>query len=273
VTLLSLAHLTFVDVPPPDLVALAADAGYGAVGLRLSPARDDEAPWPMAAGSTMLRETGRRLDATGLGVLDVEVVRLTPDVDVASYAPMFEIAAELGARFAVVSGFDPDERRLTECFAALATLAAAHGVHAMLEPMAYCEVTSLAQAARIVAAAGVGGVLVDTIHVARTGGTPADVAALGPSGYLQVSDAAATSPAGLAAIADESRHARLPPGEGALPLTEVLAAFAPGTPISVEAPSAQLRAALGEAGYARRLRAATETTIEEVRWTGTTSGH
>src|SRR4051794_41464770 len=65
-TALSLGHLTFVDVAPPDLVDLASAADFGAVGLRLAPARDGEAPWPMLgddAASPMLRETRRRLDA------------------------------------------------------------------------------------------------------------------------------------------------------------------------------------------------------------------
>ncbi len=33
--LLSLAHLTAITLPPPDLIHAAADVGFDAVGLRL----------------------------------------------------------------------------------------------------------------------------------------------------------------------------------------------------------------------------------------------
>jgi sugar phosphate isomerase/epimerase len=260
---LSLGHLTFVDLAPPALVGVAAAGGFGAVGLRLAPARDGEAPWPMLGeAAPMLRATRARLEAHGLGVLDVEVVRLTPDVDVAAYAAFLTTAAGLGARYAVVSGFDEDAWRTAERFAALCALAEPFGVRPMLEPMAYSAVRSTAQAAAIVERSGsaYGGVLVDTIHLARTGGGPRDVAALAPGrlGYVQVNDAPAAPPAGgLDAIAAESRHDRLPPGEGELPLRAVLAELPPGAPVSVEAPSARLRAALGDDGLARRLHAAT----------------
>ena len=38
---LSLAHLSLIACPPDQLVALAAEAGFGHVDLRLSPATPD----------------------------------------------------------------------------------------------------------------------------------------------------------------------------------------------------------------------------------------
>lgn len=259
--LLSLAHLSLVDVAPPRLVELAAAAGFGAVGLRLYPARDDEAQWPLIGDTAMVRETRALLASSGLDVVDVEVLRLTEQPDMDGYARVLETAAELGARFAVVSGFDHDETRLSDHFAALCELAGPHGPRPMLEPMAYSSVSSLAQARRIVERAGSphGGVLVDTIHLSRTGGALADVQALDPllQGYVQWSDAPAAPPAGgLDAIAVESRTARLAPGEGELPLLGVLATLPPAAPISVEVPNDAQRARLGDLGHARRLHAA-----------------
>ncbi|MDO8186512.1 TIM barrel protein [Conexibacter sp. JD483] len=271
---LSLAHLSLVDVPPPRLVEIAAEAGFDAVGLRLWPARDDEARWPLLGDTAMARETRALLRATGLGVVDVEVLRLTPTPDLDAYARVLAAAAELGARFAVVSGFDPDEQRLTANYARLCELAAPLGVRPLLEPMAYSAVCSLAQAAQIATAAEaapapsapaaprvgatVGGVLVDAIHLSRTGGTLADVEALDPrlQGYMQWSDAPAALPPGLDAIAAESRTARLAPGEGALPLLGLLATLPADAPISVEVPDDAARARLGDLGHARHLQAA-----------------
>lgn len=264
---LSLGHLTFIDLAPPDLVDRAAAGGFGAVGLRLAPAREDEAPWPLLGDAPpMLRETRRRLDAHGLGVLDVDVLRLTPAVRIDGYAPLLTTAAELGARFAVVCGFDEDAARLTERFGALCALAEPFGVRPMLEPMLYSSVRSTAAAARIVAASGstYGGVLVDTIHLARTGGGPDDVAAIDPArlSYVQINDAPAAAPVGgIDAVVAESRQNRLPPGEGELPLRAVLGVLPPDAPVSVEAPSVRLRAELGDEGLARRLHAAATATI------------
>ena len=71
-----LEHLTLLGVSPPDLVTVAAAAGFDAVGLRISPAADGERPWPVWPGSPMLAETIRRCADTGIRVLDAEAVRL-----------------------------------------------------------------------------------------------------------------------------------------------------------------------------------------------------
>lgn len=262
---LSLAHLSLVDVAPPRLVEIAAEAGFDAVGLRLWPARDDEARWPLLGDTAMARETRALLRATGLGVVDVEVLRLTDAPDLDAYARVLDAAAELGARFAVVSGFDRDERRLTTNYARLCALAAPHGLRPLLEPMAYSAVSTLAQAVRIATAAGQpqAGVLIDAIHLSRTGGALADVAALDPrlQGYVQWSDAPAAPPPDLDAIAAESRTARLAPGDGELPLLELLATLPADAPISVEVPNDAARARLGDLGHARRLQAAATTLL------------
>ena len=57
---LALDHLTLLDVAPPDFVALAAGAGFDAVGLRIAPATAGESPWPMSPGSRMLAQTVQR---------------------------------------------------------------------------------------------------------------------------------------------------------------------------------------------------------------------
>jgi hypothetical protein len=44
--LLSIAHLTVLDAAPPQLVTVAADAGFDAVGIRVWPAADEPA-YPM----------------------------------------------------------------------------------------------------------------------------------------------------------------------------------------------------------------------------------
>lgn len=80
---ISLSALTVLELPPPDLVDCAATTGYDCVGLRLLPATPEEQRHPMIGRTRMVRETRRRLDDTGMSVWDVEILRLTPDTDVA----------------------------------------------------------------------------------------------------------------------------------------------------------------------------------------------
>jgi len=47
-------HLTLLQVSPPDLVVIASEAGFDAIGLRVGTAGPGEEPYPIAIGSPML---------------------------------------------------------------------------------------------------------------------------------------------------------------------------------------------------------------------------
>lgn len=249
-------HLTMLDVSPPEMVGIAHEAGFDAVGLRIQAASPDEEPWPMGAGSPMLRETLLRLDATGVRVLGVEVARIGPDTSRADYEGTLEVGAELGARYLTVNGDDPDTGRVTETFSALVADARPYGIQPLIEPIPYTEVSNLDVAVRI-AGRSEGGVLLDTLHFQRYGGTPEDLRSIPPGlfGYVQLCDAPLAPPSGLPRPLElprgqstdgtdlqlESRAMRLLPGDGELPLREILAAALDGIPVSVEAPVLSLR--------------------------------
>ncbi|HTP97545.1 MAG TPA: xylose isomerase, partial [Burkholderiales bacterium] len=74
--------------------------------------------------------------------------------------------------------------------------------------------------------------------LARSGGTPRDVAALDPQrlAYCQLADARGPRPASDAALRDEARSGRCLLGEGELPLAELLGALPAGLPLGVETP-------------------------------------
>ena len=78
---------------------------------------------------------------------------------------------------------------------------------------------------------------IDALHLARSGGSPAAVAALPPEriAYMQLCDGPVEAPP-LEDLAREARNDRLSPGEGQLWLDEVLDALPDGIPISVEVP-------------------------------------
>ena len=65
----------------------------------------------------VLAETAAALKDTGVGVADVEIVRLKAETDVADFTPFFARAERLGAKNVLVAGDDPEEARLTALLA------------------------------------------------------------------------------------------------------------------------------------------------------------
>ena len=257
---LSLASLSALHVPPPDLVRWAAEAGFDLIGaLRLVRASDGSG-FDLVGDVALRRATAQALADTGLGVLDVEVFRVRSGSSAAQAEPLLAIGAELGARFLLTAVEDPEPGRRAEVFAELCRLASGYGVRCVVEPMLFSAVRTPAEALDLLEAAGAedAGILIDTLHLVRAGGVPADLDALGESRlpYVQLCDAASaepagTDPAGLRRAVQEAVAHRLPPGEGVLPLSEVLRRIPPGVPVSVEAPNP---ASLTDpAGWIRRL--------------------
>src|ERR1700737_4266768 len=107
-----LAALTVLELPPPEMVACAVDAGFDCVGLRIIPATPQEVQHPMVGDTPLVRETERRLKDTGLRVLDVEIFRLRPDTVIADYEAALATGARFGATEALVAGNDPEEAKL-----------------------------------------------------------------------------------------------------------------------------------------------------------------
>ena len=109
--------------------------------------------------------------------------------------------------------------------------------------MMITEVKTVGDAVRLIADSGANNavITVDAVHLARSGGSPADIAALDPAliGYLQLCDGPAVMPP--ESFLWEAGTERLLPGDGELPLRELAAAVPTGTVIGVEAPSQRRR--------------------------------
>ncbi|GAA1196141.1 TIM barrel protein [Prauserella alba] len=279
-TPIGLAHLTLLRLSPPDLVTVAAAAGYDFVGVRVRAVTAGEHQYPMEPGSPMSAETLRRLDDTGLEVRDVEFLTVGPDTGPADWKPALDAGAALGARTFSVVGTDPDRGRLTDTLAALAADAGPLGIQPTLEPISYQPVATITDAAEIATAAGIA-VLVDALHVQRGGSTIDDVRALDPAlvpclqlcdGPLQAPehlDLPAELPLGMTAdgsvLQIEARARRRAVGAGELPLAGLVDAAPPGVPLSVEVPDAHLQARASDLEVARHQLAAARTLIGGAR--------
>ncbi|SAL83087.1 xylose isomerase domain-containing protein [Caballeronia arvi] len=236
---LSLSHLTVLDVGPPHLISLAAQAGFRAVGIRLCSPMPGGIAYPLRAGAPELRDTLRLMKAHDVIVSDIEVVRIAPDTRIDDYVPAFEAGAELGARRVCINIDDADRARVIDRLAALCDLARPFGLSLDIEFMIWRPVARLEDAVDIVKAVRMDNafVLVDALHLFRSGGTVEAVAALDPAliGSIQLCDAPIASPS-PSGIVDEARSNRLLPGEGQLPLLKLLAASPKDVPLSVEVP-------------------------------------
>lgn len=243
--MISLAAATVLDAGPAETLEAAAAAGYDGVGLRLDPEVT-----PVADARALRRRAGD----LGLELLDLEVVRLGPDLCPDAGRRMLDLAEALGVRFLLTVSQHPDRSATTAHLARLVEEARGSSARIALEFMRFTEVTGLHDAVATLDAidAPDAVVLVDALHLRRGCESPADLAAVPAHriGYLQLCDAPAAAPTDLA---DEARHHRLPPGEGELPLLDLLGHAPAGLPCSVEVQSDRLTAELDPAARARRL--------------------
>ncbi|MFN3888992.1 MAG: sugar phosphate isomerase/epimerase family protein [Beijerinckiaceae bacterium] len=240
---ISLAALTILDAGPIGQVYAAREGGFASVGLRLQPLL----PSDQAIVGDAEKEAAllKALDETKMKVLEIGVFPLKPATKAEDFAPVVAFSAKIGARYLVCPIEDDDKARRVETFRAVCDLAAQFGMEALVEFNPYSGCRSLAEAADLAreAARRNGKLLIDVLHLSRSGGSPEDArridAALVP--LVHFCDAP-PKPAGDRSVDElrkESRTARMLPGEGSLWLAELLDALSPDVAISVEAPSAR----------------------------------
>ncbi len=258
----SLAHLTVLGLPPPEVVRVAARTGYRTVGLRLLRATDATPGYPLMHDPAAMRATKAAMAETGVGVLDIEFVRITPGIDVDALEPFFAAGAELGARYVITAPYDPDHARLADRLGVIAEHAARHGLRAVLEFFPWTSVPDLGTAATVVEASGRPdiGILVDALHFNRSASTVEQLDRIPARRlpFMHVCDAPVQDSYTMEELLHAGRAERLPLGEGAIPIRDILKHMPPGTPLALEMPMTALAAAEGAEAVALRVRRAAE---------------
>lgn len=222
-----------------ETVALAASAaGFPAFGVRIEPSEWTE---------LRARRLGFLAESEGLTILDAEVLWIQPGGPDASLFRLVELGIAMEARNLLVVSSDADEQATAETFARICEHAAPAGVPVSLEFGRFTKVPDIAAALRIIAAVSLPNarLLIDPLHLFRSGGTVADVAAVHRSlfSYAQFCDAppGGPDPDDFQAIRAEALDGRVLPGDGVLPLDDLLGALPSDLPLSVELRSRQLR--------------------------------
>ena len=257
-SLYSLAHLTLIGVTPPELVYIAARAGYDAVSPRFIPMHVPGEFTQSPVGKSQIQATKTALKTTGLKVLDVELARLTEDVDPRDFVPALELGGELDAQRMIMSAWTKtrdDRNFLIDVYAETCDLARPYGISVDLEFPTFSRLRTLDEALDIVRAADRpnGGILVDTLYLHLSRVDLAELLHI-PSElfhFLHVSDC-------LPGIADTregmiqlARDARLYPGEGWIDFKGIIERMPP-VDYSIELPNKARIKELGYEEHARR---------------------
>ncbi len=251
----SLAHLTVLSLTPPQLVEVAARTGYEYVGVRITRVTPQEVLYDLARDRALMRETKARLADTGVAVLDVELFRMDPALEPEHFEPELDASAELGARHVIAQLPDPDRERAIRRFARLCDMALARGLFVSLEVPHWTETGTLSEAARVVRAVNRtnAGILVDMLHFGRSGSSVDELARLPREWFrfAHVCDAAIEVSSTMEGIIRTARDERQFPGEGGIPVREILARMPHDIPYALEIPRAALTKAVGPEEVAR----------------------
>jgi sugar phosphate isomerase/epimerase len=220
-------------------IEAASAAGFVAAGLRIQSPTHVSGAQNAVGNAALVRDIRSALAATGVQAMDAEVATLSAGIEPQAYRPMVETAAELGFQFIQVVCEDFDLDRATDRLAAFADLAATFRLRLALEFMRFRSVATLDAAVAMIERTKRPNVclLLDALHLARSGGNPAAIRDV-PAPLVaiaQLCDGAAQAPA-LDELAKEARTDRLYPGKGALPLAAFLDALPSDIPLSIEVP-------------------------------------
>lgn len=238
---LSLAYLTVPDAKPQDVVILAKEIGFTHVGLRLLPAIDGEIVYPIMTELKLLNETLAALKGTGVKIADIEIIRINEKISVNQFDKFFEYASKLGAENITVVGDDANTNRLISKFIQLCEKAKQYNLFLNLEPISWTKVNTLELAITVLKNSNQinSGILIDTFHISRMN-TPLEHLKDLKKEWLriiQVSDAPMNFTNEQSKIRCEARTARLMPGQGDLPIEDILKYMPSESIISVEVPN------------------------------------
>lgn len=263
----SLAYLTSHRCTPPEAIRVAAANGYAFAGLRLWPNAPGAPQQRLLGQPEVLRETVAAQRDTGVGVFDLEIIRIGEAFDPHAWDALYDAGAALKAKAILVAGDDPDEARLTASYARLCEVMAPYGMTADLEFMPWTAVPDARAALRIVTNAGSpanAGILVDALHFGRSGTTLADIRAIPRSllHYAQICDAAAGTHFTTEQMIHTARCERLLPGEGSIDVQGLFDALPADLPVSVEVVNFEREASTSPSGWAGLCLAASRPFVE-----------
>jgi sugar phosphate isomerase/epimerase len=248
---LGIEFLSVFGLPPVDFVCLAADLGCRYISTGLTPYPYDPPTYPpfsLRDNPLLRREMTAAMRDRGVSISLGEGMTVRSGADIRDRSGDLEIMAELGIRRVNTVSLEPDLNRTIDQFGLLAETAASLEMETTMELSPGLTIPDLPTALDTVRQVGRPDfrLLIDVMHVIRSGSGPADIAALDPAvvGYIQLCDAPLVPL--VPDYAQEAMFERMVPGTGGLPLPEVLAALPGDVVIGLEVPlRSQAQAGVG----------------------------
>lgn len=251
--LLTMHHFTVFDLPPERFIDLAAVAGCSQVCLFVEAPDDllgaDGEPLFHVVDAGNLRSVREHLASSGVGVANLEFYPIDAAPDFERFRASLARGAELGGRTAVVHLHDTQPSRAGDHLGQFCELASSLGLSAGLEFMpATPGCPTLASAVGYVRNLGCAnlGVAVDVLHAHLSGATPGDLASIAQHelAYAQLCDIGQAAcdrlqrePQAYLDVAFQ----RLYPGEGIIPLRDLVASLPADLPWDIEVPRPDYR--------------------------------
>lgn len=235
--LLSLAAGTLPEFLPDQTADAAGQSGFSHVGFTIEPEQ-----WT----PEQARTTKAAIERYDLSALDVEVVWI-PEGGVLTddHRLIIDAGAELGAPNVLVVSAEPDPDRTAAALHQLCEWAAPADMRVSLEFLMITAVRSLDAALDIVTRCNhpAAAVLIDSLHFQRAGHTAIDLKAVDGNllTYSQICDGNLQCADNFNAYLEDAVDLRSAPGEGDLPLADILTALPEAIPLSLEVRSKAYR--------------------------------
>ncbi len=240
---LSIEYISVFGLPPVQLVELAAALGcrHITTALRRSGPYNPHgyAAYCLRDDAALRREMIAAMCEHGVSLSSAEGIGIHANLDVRSAYPAdLDLLRELGVPRINVVSLDPDLGRTFDQLAHLAAMAANVGIEVEVEFVPIFTIADLATAEAAVRHVGRADcrIMFDTMHFGRSAASIGDLAAIDPKliGYVQICDAPRIPI--IEDYMEEAVFERMVPGEGELPLLEMLAALPRDRVLGLEVP-------------------------------------
>jgi sugar phosphate isomerase/epimerase len=214
--------------PPLEYIAATVRAGYEAIGIRTYRAPGLTYNFnPIVGDAALMRDVHSALGDSGLEIYDNYSFYLRPEMEWDRITPALEFGGEIGCKYVLVIGDDPEWNRMVDSFGRICDLVVPFGQTVCVEATVR-SLSPVGVAVRFMAECGRSnvGICLDPRQTFRDEHGFASLRDIDPKWlpYAQLNDSSPVLP-----------NAGLLPGEGVVPLYEYLDALPDGIDISVEA--------------------------------------
>lgn len=225
---LSMGWITVSGASLPEIPIAAGKAGFSSFTARISGRYPGDPNQLLLGNPALLRDFRASIDDAGIPLVKVTSYKFSPDIKMEDFAPVIETAGELGVGTLSIGVEDKDESRIVDNMAQYADMAASIGARVAVEFAVQLDTKAIERGYRLLLRTGKTniGLTLDALLLARAGDHPDLIRKFDPDRIfgVQICDAPRRKSDDID-LQTETRAGRYYPGEGELPLYELLDAL------------------------------------------------